>query len=63
MIPNRLPDEAKRGLKLQLLHRFISLLFQPLIRTSNNGTVVNGVTFTLRLAMIVADQAEEGTLL
>lgn len=61
-IPWSFPDERWRRLKLQLIHRFIYVLFKPLIMDSSNGVVVNGEKFTLRILIFVFQQWEKRTL-
>lgn len=62
-IPSSLTDEWRRTLQLQLFHRFLYLLFNPLISASLHGSIVNGVTYFPRHGMIGADQPEESSLL
>lgn len=62
-IPLYLPDERRMYVKIQLFHRFIFLLFNPMIRASFNGYRIDGQTYFTRLDLVLADQPEESTLL
>lgn len=57
-----LPDQKRWQLKLKLAQPFLFLLLKPLIEYSCKGTVLNGFTYFLLLAMFFADQSEERTI-
>lgn len=61
-IPATLPDDTRRRLRLQLIHRFIFLMLKAIISASYTEFVVAGRTYYTRVAMLVTDQPEEGTL-
>lgn len=62
-IPTAIKNQKKCQLELQLGHRFLLLLFKPLIDASQTGMVVNGQTYYPRTCMIIAGQPQERTLM
>lgn len=50
-IPTNIPADERLQLKLQLLHRFIFLLFKPLIQDSYHSFVVDCSTYCPRMLM------------
>lgn len=63
VLPHHLPPAAKRRMKMQLIHRFVYRMFKDLIQASFTGFVLDGQIFTPRIAMYIADQPEERSML
>lgn len=62
-IPSTLPDQRRLQLKHQLLQRFIFRMMRSLVQASYIGFIHNGSTYFPRVAMLIADQPKERTLL
>lgn len=62
-IPTALPLQRRRQLKLQLLHWFMFRIFRTTTLASFSGIIVHCSTFYPRIAMLIADQPEERTLM
>lgn len=55
--------DKRRKMKVNLLQRFLLLLFKNTIRASYSGFVVNGAMLFTRMGMVALDQPEERDLL